>query len=731
MYPKSHLSLPSRLALVCALVSLGALTVTPPANATTRDFRSWKSAYPDSSTDDNLEDPCALCHKSQTKTSQLNGYGRDYLKEGYDFSAIESLNSDDDETGATNLEEINANTQPGWTEGANNTLYDFDGNTLSTNQSAASISDGTLDPAAGNQAPVADIGGPYSGTENIAVKFDGSNSSDSDGNITGYAWDFGDGSSGSGATVSHTYTATGTYNVTLIVTDDAGDSTTASTQITIGAGNQPPVADANGPYTSVVNEQVQFDGSGSSDPDGSIVSYDWDFGDGSNSSGVKPTHTYTSKGTYNVTLTVTDNSNAVDSIVTSVSVDPANQAPTADPAGPYSAKAGESLVFDGTGSTDPDGSISSYAWDFGDGASGTGANPSHTYTKAGTYNVSLKVTDDAGLSGSAVTTASIGEVDKQAPVANVNGPYTGTVNAQLTFSSNGSKDPDGSIVSYSWDFGDGDTASGADVSHTYTKEGSYNVTLTVEDNDGIQDSASTTAVIGVGNLAPTSDAKGPYSAKVNEAVQFDGSGSQDPDGSIAAYDWDFGDGSSGSGSNPTHSYSEPGTYNVTLTVYDDSGALDADSTTVTVEKEDTDSSTDSAHVGTASIIKKGDWGTGFQGEGVITNDTSDRIGIWSITFDADFTIDQIWHAEIVAHTGNTYVIKAAGWNKAIDPGSTVRFGFIGSPGNQPMPDDITVGDMTQPDPNKDDKSASSTQVTMKNVNDWSTAFQGLTTITNT
>ncbi|MEJ2395262.1 MAG: PKD domain-containing protein [Candidatus Thiodiazotropha sp.] len=594
-----------------------------------------------------------------------------------------------------------------------------------------------LDPEAANQPPVADIGGPYSGTEAIAVGFDASNSSDSDGSLVSYAWDFGDGASGSGVMVSHTYTATGTYNVTLIVTDDAGDSTTDTAEVTIGAGNQPPVADAKGPYTTVVGGTVQFDGSGSSDADGSIVSYDWSFGDGTTGSGVKPTHSYDSKGTYNVTLTVTDDGNAVDSVMASVSVDPANQAPTADPAGPYIAKAGEKLVFDATGSEDADGSISSYAWSFGDGSTGSGANPSHTYNAAGTYNVTLKVTDNGGLTGTGMTTANIGEVDKLAPVAVVNGPYSGTVDMALSFSSDGSKDADGSIVAYAWDFGDGSVATGANVSHTYSEEGSYNVTLQVQDDDGLMNSASTKAVIGQGNLAPNSDAKGPYSAKVNQAVEFDGSGSQDADGSIVVYDWNFGDGSTGNGVKPSHSYAQPGTYNVTLTVYDDSGAMDADATTVTVTEESTgggDNGGGSApvHVGKSSISKTGDWGSAFQGEAVIVNDTNTRIGSWTITFDADFEIGQIWNAEIVSHTGKTYVIKATSWNKAIAPGSEVKFGFVGNPGGKQMPTEITVADVTRPDVGQGGGSdALSTQVTMKSVNDWGSSFQGMATVANT
>ena len=110
--------------------------------------------------------------------------------------------------------------------------------------------------------------------------------------LDAYDWDFGDGSTGSGAMPNHIYTTDGNFTVTLTVTDDAGDTGTDTTTATIGLGNQAPIADADNPYNGTVSEPLQFDGSGSSDPDGAIVAYDWDFGDGSTGTDVMPTHTY-------------------------------------------------------------------------------------------------------------------------------------------------------------------------------------------------------------------------------------------------------------------------------------------------------------------------------------------------------------------------------------------------------------------------------------------------------
>ncbi len=155
----------------------------------------------------------------------------------------------------------------------------------------------------------------------------------------------------------------------------------------------PPVADANGPYTGTVNDPVQFDGSGSTDSDGNIVSYAWSFGDGSTGTGVSPTHAYTATGVYDVSLTVTDDDGLQSTDNTTATIGIGDLPPVADANGPYTGTVGVAVVFDGTGSTDPNNNIESYAWDFGDGSTGTGATPSHTYAAADIYTVSLTVTD--------------------------------------------------------------------------------------------------------------------------------------------------------------------------------------------------------------------------------------------------------------------------------------------------------------------------------------------------
>jgi PKD repeat protein len=156
---------------------------------------------------------------------------------------------------------------------------------------------------------------------------DGSGSYDPDGTISSYKWTEGATVLGVGRTLSHNF-AVGTHNVTLTVTDDKGASASDDCIVDVVA-NQAPVADAGPDQSAYVGDTVNFDGSGSSDPDGGIVGYGWDFGDGASEHGATVGHAYSHAGTYTVTLTVTDNGAATDSDTASVTITERPAAPTA------------------------------------------------------------------------------------------------------------------------------------------------------------------------------------------------------------------------------------------------------------------------------------------------------------------------------------------------------------------------------------------------------------------
>ena len=179
----------------------------------------------------------------------------------------------------------------------------------------------------------------------------------------------------------------------------------------MGGGNQAPAAEANGPYSANVGVTVKLSSAGSNDPDGTVVGYSWDFGDGSNlSAATNPRHKYTSAGTFTATLTVMDSDGATGTDTAIVTIGGGgNQAPAAEANGPYSANVGVTVKLSSAGSNDPDGTVVGYSWDFGDGSNLSAAtNPRHKYTSAGTFTATLTVMDSDGATGTDTAIVTIG-----------------------------------------------------------------------------------------------------------------------------------------------------------------------------------------------------------------------------------------------------------------------------------------------------------------------------------
>lgn len=253
-------------------------------------------------------------------------------------------------------------------------------------------------------------------------------------------------------------------------------------------GQTPNIAPTAQITYSLDHLKASFVGSASADPDGTIASYAWDFGDGETSTAADPTHTYASGGEFTVKLTVTDDDGATHTAQLPVTV-VANVPPTAQAA--WSA-AGLDATFSSSGSGDSDGSIAAFRWDFGDGKTDSTPSPSHTYAQAGSYTVTLTVTDDDGASDTASLQVVVAEPANVPPTA----AFTPTVDG-LTVSVTGaaSSDSDGTVSSYSWSFGDGGTGAGATASHTYTQAGDYTITLTVTDDDGATDTKTASVTV--------------------------------------------------------------------------------------------------------------------------------------------------------------------------------------------------------------------------------------------
>jgi PKD repeat protein len=426
------------------------------------------------------------------------------------------------------------------------------------------------EPSPPNEPPQPDMNASCSGLD---CSFDGSGSSDPDGSIAAFSWSLGDGAGADSASFQHSYAAGGTYEVTLIVEDDAGETRSVSQDVTVIEPNQDPVARIS---SQCVNTDCQFSGSSSSDADGSVTQWAWTLGDGGEASGDSIDHAYSESGTYTVTLTVEDDDGASDSASHTVTLSAANGPPSAEIT--YSCEE-RVCSFDGNGSTDIDGSIDSWSWDFGDGNSGSGSLASHEFAADGQYTVQLTVTDDRNAENSAfVSIEVLAAPPNQPPQAEFSYECT---DLECRFEASQSVDSDGTVVSWSWTFGDGATATGPAPMHRYAGAGDYTVRLVVSDDEGAADQRIRTVIPEAANASP--NARFTVSCD-NTVCLFDASGSSDPDGRVVSYEWTLGDGSIHSGFSFEHDYGQSGDYSVVLTVRDEDGAEDSRSRTLSVEE---------------------------------------------------------------------------------------------------------------------------------------------------
>ena len=246
----------------------------------------------------------------------------------------------------------------------------------------------------------------------------------------------------------------------------------------------------------------------------------------------------------------------------------------------------QNVLFDASTSTsNPSNPITSFTWDFGDGATGSGVQATHSFSTAGTYFVKLTVGDSVGRSASTSQQVDVG--GGAGPVASfTTSPSDPRVGDVVNFSAAASVPAAGRrIVSYLWDFGDGDqkTTTTPTTTHDYVRIGTFTVTLTVTDDAARTSVVSNTLTISADTptAAFTSAQAVPLTA---HTMLFDGtSSSAVPGRTITSYQWSFGDGTTGTGATPTHTYAASGTYSVSLTVTDSTGKTGRTSAQVTVQ----------------------------------------------------------------------------------------------------------------------------------------------------
>jgi PKD repeat protein len=329
-------------------------------------------------------------------------------------------------------------------------------------------------------------------------------------------------------------------------------------------------------------------------------------------------------------------------------VDDVNRPPNADAGGPYNGYVNQSIIFDGSNSSD-DGVIVSYLWDFGDKTTGIGETTTHNYTNVGEYIVTLTVTDDKGATDTDTTTVTVeSEEEDLPPIVKITKPEKNRLyRFNIRFRRLLGKTKIFGPIIIKVDAKDDNKIEkvefyiDGELKHTDDKypynciwlfkkplklKKEYVIKVIAYDDAG-QNSSDELAVlrqrphpiiaggIFIGgvlallknrqketetetepsepdrdrkkfNQAPVADVGGPYNGEVDEEIQFDGYDSKDIDGDIVSYKWDFGDGNTSSGVSPTHIYEKPGEYVVKLTVTDDDGKTDTDTTTATISEKE-------------------------------------------------------------------------------------------------------------------------------------------------
>ncbi|MCI5146196.1 MAG: PKD domain-containing protein, partial [Candidatus Electrothrix sp. AR3] len=322
-----------------------------------------------------------------------------------------------------------------------------------------------------------------------ALLLDASGTTDQDGDQLAFQWHFVDGSTASGSRIIHDFKDPGESVVRLLVQDDSGfvaNNSSLTLPLTI---NAPPKGHITAPAHAAVNEDVVFDGGKSIDQDGKIIHYQWKFGEGQEENGPQVQHRFFRPGLYQVDLQVEDNGDGLcrtDNVRHTIQI---NAAPVAKFTMKQVVAPREEVLLDAADSLDSDGMISLYSWDFGDNENGKGKAIKHAWQLPGIYEVRLQVRDNSALSNDHDEVLRKVVVNAPPEPVIIASPLIVAVDSPVLVTGNKSRDPDGRILSYAWNFGDGTTGQGEKTQHAYTEPGEYVIRLTITDDSGV-DNAS-------------------------------------------------------------------------------------------------------------------------------------------------------------------------------------------------------------------------------------------------
>jgi PKD repeat protein len=380
---------------------------------------------------------------------------------------------------------------------------------------------------------------PDEGNAPMTVTFTATSS----GNVTAWSWDFGDGNVSSLQNPVYTYADAGIYTVTLNASNAYGFNVSTMTD----AISVLPAPVAN--FTGTPNEgnaplTVTFTDAST----GNVTAWNWDFGDGNTSAEQSPVHTYVNAGCYTVSL------NASNAYGFDVSVIADGVHVLSAPVANFTYTPGEGNAPLAVQFTDASiGDVTAWLWDFGDGNISAEQSPLHIYAIAGTYAVSLNTSNAYGFNVS--TLAYAVQVLESPNTGFTCAPDEGNVPLTVTFTDVST----GNITAWLWDFGDGNTSTDRNTTHTYASAGTYTVSLNASNAYGFNVSTVADAVSVL--AAPVANFTCmPGEGNAPLAVQFNDASA----GNVTAWSWDFGDGNTSAEASPSHTYANAGTYTISL-----------------------------------------------------------------------------------------------------------------------------------------------------------------------
>ncbi|MCK5072895.1 MAG: PKD domain-containing protein [Bacteriovoracaceae bacterium] len=383
--------------------------------------------------------------------------------------------------------------------------------------------------------------------------------------IVEYLWTFGDDTSDSGKDIIHNYAKSDEYDVTLTVIDSEGNQGSVTNQINVDYfENQAPVAKIECDLNDQEME-VSCHAYHSSDPDGFIVKYEWDMGNGVTQNGIDISHEYSEGNTYTVKLTVTDNwgkthSSFKDFIIEDYRTYPPVSIINCTPRSPLG------IICDASGSYDIDGIISNFKWSFGNEQSSSGEVVNYTYEMPGDYLISLETVDNSGLTTLATSLVTVEDIEHSPLESQIKCQYLSynSISCQVLTPYNNSPN-----LTYSWDMNDGTILSTKEIQHIYAKRGTYNIVLGISDPDN---NSTATYTIRINEPPVAGLVVNSSSFVAPTTIKLDASNSYD-DSSIVSYVWKIDDGQEILTKVPTLelSISDPGPHIVKLSVYDDEG----------------------------------------------------------------------------------------------------------------------------------------------------------------